>query len=95
MTIFGGAPACSTVSSSLERAVAFTRPEMAGPEAPLSSTAISADGGVSWLIETGDPAAGAVALPGAPSAPQPAKAKARPAAPPRWMIFRTSFVLTV
>ena len=68
---------------------------MAGPEAALSSTATSAEGGVSWLIETDGPAAGAVAVPGAPSRPQPARAKARPAVPARWMIFRTSFVLPV
>ncbi|MFY9668490.1 MAG: hypothetical protein WAK83_28540 [Trebonia sp.] len=83
------------MSSSLERAVAFTRVEMAGPEAALPSTAISAEGGTSWVIETDGPAAGAVAVPGAPSRPQPARAKARPAVPTRWMIFRTSFVLPV
>jgi hypothetical protein len=92
-TIFGGAPACSTVSSSLERAVAFTRPDMAAPEATLSSTATSAEGRVSWLIETAGPVAVAVAVPGAPSRPQPAKAKATLAVPQRWMIFRTSVVL--
>ena len=38
--------------SSRGRAVAFTRPERAGPEAGPFSTATSADGAVSWVIDT-------------------------------------------